>query len=79
MNNLSARKKLLLLIVIAAVLIALIIINVNHNGKRAADGPGSASAGTSEVENKGLVIEDKAVVEVDIPDDGKAAADAGEN
>jgi hypothetical protein len=72
MKSLTARKKLILLIAIVIALFALVMMVVNRNDKPVTDLPGAASADTGDVQNKGLIVEDKAVVEVDIPEDAPA-------
>jgi flagellar basal body-associated protein FliL len=72
MSSVSMKKRLIILIVIIVVLVVAILLVVKPWGDNPIGG-GTNAAGTEEIQNDGLVIEDSATVEVDIDGDKKAS------
>jgi cell division protein FtsL len=76
MKSLSTNKKIVLLVALVAAVVVIFII-VSNGGPRVTEQP-AVSAGESQVQNQGLVLETSNTVDVDIKDDGggKATTDS---
>ncbi|MDR0520201.1 MAG: hypothetical protein LBG82_09210 [Clostridiales Family XIII bacterium] len=72
MSKISTSKKIIILVAVIAVVFVLILVKA-LGGDQTAPDPGASSAGVTESESSGFVMEDSATVDVDIKDDGAAA------